>query len=217
MARWQAYDPHVPTSDAQLLVAWGKGDPRAGSRLFNRYFLAVSRFFANKIPEDHDDLIQETFMACLRGRERLRDKSSFRAYLFGAASNVLRMYFRRQRLRQPTESLDEISAHDLAPGPSTVLREDEQDQVLLDALRQLPLALQVVMELYYWEGLRTQEIAEVVDLPTGTVRSHLRRGRQLLQAALGGEASDPRSSPYGGRGLDEWATALRDTITRRCA
>ncbi|MCA9651022.1 MAG: sigma-70 family RNA polymerase sigma factor [Myxococcales bacterium] len=203
-------------SDAELLGAWAEGDTRAGSRLFNRYFLPVSRFFANKVAEDHDDLVQETFAACVRGRERLRDKSSFRAYLFAVASNVLRMYLRRLCSREPLEALDELSVHDLAPSPSTVLRGREQEHALLDALRRLPLPLQVVMELYYWEDMRTHEIAEAVELPTGTVRSHLRRGRDQLERSL-------RRHPPADDGsaevvdLERWAAALRETITRSCA
>lgn len=203
-------------SDADLLDAWAAGDTRAGSRLFNRYFLPVSRFFVNKVPEDHDDLVQETFAACVRGRDRLRDKSSFRAYLFAVASNVLRMYFRRRRLHGPGESLDELSVHDLAPSPSTMLRGREQEHVLLEALRRLPLPLQVVMELHYWEAMTTHEIAEAAELPVGTVRSHLRRGREKLLRAL------RRHRPTDGSGatvidLDHWATSLRETLTRSCA
>ncbi|MCX4240965.1 RNA polymerase sigma factor [Paraliomyxa miuraensis] len=197
-------------SDAELLDAWAAGDARAGSRLFNRYFLPISRFFINKVPEDHDDLIQETFVACLRSRERLRDKASFRAFLFAVATNVLRMHFRRRRVHDPIEALESCSAQDLSPGPSSVLRVKEEEQALLDALREIPLALQIVMELYYWEDLRTHEIANVVDLPTGTVRSHLRRGRQLLEQALAWTKLDAV-------GLDQRASSLRTAVTRSCA
>lgn len=206
----------VSPSDAELLDAWAAGDTRAGSRLFNRYFLPVSRFFVNKVAQEPDDLVQETFAACVRSREQLRDKSSFRAYLFAVASNVLRMYFRRRRLHDPAVSLDELSVHDLAPSPSSMLRGREQEHVLLEALRRLPLPLQVMMELYYWEAMSTLEIAEAVELPVGTVRSHLRRGRKLLLRSL------RRHRPTGGSSaavidLDHWATSLRETITRSCA
>ncbi|MEM9455000.1 MAG: sigma-70 family RNA polymerase sigma factor [Myxococcota bacterium] len=202
-------------SDAALLEAWGAGDADAGNRLFDRYFLPVSRFFANKVPEEHDDLIQETFAGCLKGRDRLRDKDSFRSYVFAVASNVLRMHFRRKRTRGPAVEIDECSAHDLAPGPSTVLRAADQQQTLLDALRRLPLPLQIVTELYYWEGMRTHEIGEAVDLPTGTVRSHLRRGRALLLDAM----QDPhaRGDDSALDDLDRWAHEVRETVTRSCA
>lgn len=178
------YLAQMEQSDAELLDAWGSGDVRAGNRLFNRYLLPVSRFFVKKVPADHEDLVQDTFMACLHGRERLRDKDRFRAFLFGVASNVLRMYLRRLRLHQPPARLDEHRAHDLAPGPGSPMRPRPDEQVLLDALRRLPLPLQTVVALYYWEGMRTHEIARAVGLPIGTVRSHLRRGRRQLAQLL---------------------------------
>ena len=204
-------------SDADLLEAWGAGDSHAGGRLFNRYFVAISRFFVNKVSDDPDDLVQETFMACLRGRERVRDKSSFRAYLFGVASNVLRMHFRKQRRHPDPEDLEELSAHDLAPGPSTMAHAHEEELLLLEALRRIPLRHQIVMELHYWEDMTTEEIGAVVDSPTGTVRSHLRRGRQLLEQELERLGGDPRVKAAVLIDLERWATAVRTTITRECA
>lgn len=198
-------------SDVELLDEWAAGDARAGSRLFRRYFAPLSRYFFNKVPGDHDDLIQETFMACLHGRHRLRDKSSFRSFLFGVAGNVLRMHFRRLRVHQPPEALEECSTHDLAPGPSTLLRLQQDEQALLHALRTIPVPLQIVMELYYWEEMRTHEISEAVELPLGTVRSHLRRGRQLLEQELGRHRLAP------GVSLEQRASTLRATVARSCA
>lgn len=166
-------------SDAELLEAWGSGDAQAGSRLLTRYLRPVSRFFDRKAREDHDDLVQDTFVACLHNHTHLRDKGRFRAFLFGVASNVLRMHHRRRRLRQPLEGL----AHD--HGGSHPAHDDEL--TLLGALRQLPPVLQTVMALYYWEGLRTHEIAHAVALPIGTVRSHLRRGRQRIAQSIDDE------------------------------
>lgn len=65
-------------NDPELLAAWREGNGDAGQELFARYFEPVSRFFANKLSEDNDDLIQETFEACVRGRDRLRQDTSFR-------------------------------------------------------------------------------------------------------------------------------------------
>lgn len=172
----------------------------------------MSQFFVKKVSEDHDDLVQDTFMACLHGRERLRDKDRFRAFLFGVASNVLRMYLRRLRLRQPPVMLDEGQAHDLELGPSKLLRARDDEQVLLDALRRLPLPLQTVMALYYWESMRTHEIALAVDLPLGTVRSHLRRGRMLLARSLDDRPEDSRWH-HAGFDLARWASSLRSDPT----
>ena len=205
------------TSDVDLLTAWRQGDRAAGERLFNRYYLPMGRFFANKAPEDGDDLIQETFMACLRSRDRIRDGCGFRAYLFAVATNVLRMHFRRRLRYGASEPIDDAKSLDLAPGPSTIMHTAEEQGVLLEALRRLPLQQQVVLELYYWERMTTEEIGQVLDFPVGTVRSHLHRGRRQLEEQLQampiGEAVR-RSTLHD---LDGWADSLRESITRNCA
>lgn len=201
-------------SDAELLVAWREGDRGAGAELFERYFEPVSRFFVNKLSEDPEDLIQETFMACVRGRDRLRDAASFRSYLFGTACNVLRAHL-RQRTHLPLDDDDERCAADLAPGPSTALHAREAERLLLDALRRIPLELQILLELHYWEAMTTDEIAETLALPLGTVRGRLQRGRARLLGVIE-ELPVPRAMQATlARELDAWAAGLRDVVVRR--
>src|SRR5262245_2779311 len=120
-------------SDGELLEAWSSGDQKAGSRLLGRYLLPLSRFFGSKVREDHDDLVQETFEACLHGRARLRNKNGFRPFLFGVASNVLRMHLRRRQRLLPLEALD-LDLHDcseLSPEGSRLLHARDDEHVLV--------------------------------------------------------------------------------------
>jgi RNA polymerase sigma-70 factor (ECF subfamily) len=200
-------------SDGELLGAWRQGDKRAGAELFERYFEPISRFFVNKLSEDPDDLVQETFMACLRGRDRLRDDASFRSYLFGTACNVLRAHLRR-RTHLPLDT-DDRCAFDLSPGPSTALHAREGERLLLDALRRIPLELQILLELHYWEALKTDEIAEALGLPPGTVRGRLQRGRARLIEVLEELPMPHAMQATLAHELDAWATSLRDVVVRR--
>lgn len=200
-------------SDSELLVAWRSGDKRAGSELFERYFEPISRFFVNKLSEDPDDLVQETFVACLHGRDRLRDPASFRSYLFGIACNVLRTHLRRHT-HVPLDD-DDRCAFDLAPGPSTALHAREGERLLLDALRRIPVELQILLELHYWESMKTDEIADVLGLAPGTVRGRLQRGRARLLEVVE-ELPMPRAMQATlTNELDAWAAALRDVVVRR--
>lgn len=171
--------------DVELLEAWRVGDERAGRALFERYFGPVARFFSMRVRGDVDDLVQQTFEACVGGRDRVRDGASFRAYVFGVAYNVLRAYFRARR--RAAEALDE---HDTLPGdrpgPSTWMRAREDEQLLREGLGELPRLLRSALELHYFEGLPATDIARILGLPEGTVRSRLRRGRRLLRIALWG-------------------------------
>lgn len=201
-------------SDAELLGAWRGGDKRAGAALFERYFEPIRRFFVNKLSEDPDDLVQETFEACLHGRERLRDAASFRSYLFGIACNRLRAHLRR-RTHVPLGDDDDRCAFDLSPGPSTALHAREGERLLLDALRRIPLELQIALELHYWEAMKTDEIADVLELPAATVRRRLQRGRARLLEVLE-ELPMPRAMQATlARELDAWAAGLRDVVVRR--
>lgn len=173
------------TDDGELLRAWRKGDARAGRYLFERYFEAVSRFFGNKVTslEDRDELIQETFMACVDARDRIKDPSRFRAYLFQIARNTLSHHL-RNRYRIHKDHLSSRSMQDIAPGVSTMVRERDQKRQLLVALRELPIDIQTAIELKFWEDMSSAEIALVLKIPASTVRSHLRRGRILLERRL---------------------------------
>jgi RNA polymerase sigma factor (sigma-70 family) len=204
-------------SDPELLAAWRDGDARAGQELFGRYFEPVSRFFANKLLDDRDDLVQETFEACVRGRDRLRDDASFRAYLFSVAFNVLKAYFRRKRSQDHMmgASVDELassSLHDLAPGPSTIVGAVQQEQLLLEALRRIPMELQVVLEMRYWEEMSSAEIGAVLGIPAATARSRLHRGRELLERAIAQLPASRETRESTLAELEAWVGRIRGAL-----
>lgn len=197
--------------DAELLEAWRRGDGAAGSELFERHYPPIVRFFANKVAGDPADLIQETFEACVSGRDRLREGGSFSAYLFGAAYNVLRRHYERSRKHGERFDPATASAEDLSPGPATMMSQRDEQRVLLAALRRIPLEQQVVLELFYWEGMTSAAIAEALAMPHGTVRTRLRRARALLEEAIVGLHADPRLLERTLDDLDGWASQIRET------
>jgi RNA polymerase sigma factor (sigma-70 family) len=191
-----------------LFDAWTRGDSDAAAELFERHFDAIDRFFRNKVLDSYDDLVQQTFTACLEARDRFRGDSAFRTYLFAIAHNVLRSHFRAHRRANQRFDFTEISACDLAPGPSTMLRERREQQLLLEGLRRIPLDYQVVLELYYWEELTGAAIGEIVGVAENTVRSRLRRGKQLLEQQMQRLASDPAELARTLDDLDCWARSI---------
>ncbi|MEM7157111.1 MAG: sigma-70 family RNA polymerase sigma factor [Myxococcota bacterium] len=195
------------TEDAELLVAWRGGDASSGQVLFQRYFDHVSRFFINKVPYDHEDLIQETFAACVVGRDRLREDANFRSYLFGTAYNVLKRYFTKDASARKIDALESCAAFDLAPGPSTLMRTLEQDRLLLEALRRLPLGLQVVLEMRYWEDMSSADIGEAMGVSAATARTRTFRGREKLMELLRRTPGGPKSEEE--LDLEGWAQRIR--------
>jgi RNA polymerase sigma-70 factor (ECF subfamily) len=202
-------------NDLELLESWRAGDTGAGEALFERHFDAVVRFFRNKTEEGAEDLVQKTFLGCVEGRDRFRGDASFRTFLFAVAHNVLKNHFRSKRRLGGEIDFTLRSVHDLAPSPSTVVAEHRTAQLLLEALRRIPVEYQVALELHYWEDLTALEIAHVLDMPVGTSKTRLRRARQLLVEQMEQLADDGADLRGVLSDLETWARSLRDTVLRQ--
>jgi RNA polymerase sigma factor (sigma-70 family) len=198
--------------DRELLTAWREGDKKSGRRLAERHYPTVERFFFNKVGDRAADLIQLSFLRLLEAKDRLRPDANFRAYLLGIARNVLYEHYRR--VRKDSDNLDfgSQSVMDLEPTPSSVMAGREEARLLLAALKSIPLDYQVVLELYYWEDMRSREVAEVLGLPQGTARSRIRRAKQLLEEQLAILASSPAELHATTTNLEQWAAQLKQQV-----
>jgi RNA polymerase sigma-70 factor (ECF subfamily) len=173
----------IAEEDTELLERWRRADGRAGSALVKRHFPALHRFFANKARGYEDDLIQQTFVACVEDRDAFRGDASFRAYLFGLARHQLMDHYRRIYRRQHLD-FTSTSLCDLGTSPTGSLARQEERELLDLALRELPVDQQIALELTYWEELAAPEVASVLGIPENTVYSRLRRGKAHLREAL---------------------------------
>ncbi|PRP92840.1 ECF RNA polymerase sigma factor RpoE [Enhygromyxa salina] len=196
-------------SDAELLVAWSKGDQVAGEELFERHYEAVSRFFRNKSGDEWSELCQRTFLACVESLPRLREQASFRSFLFGIAYRQLYRFYRERAYDQARLDFATFSLVDLNPKASSIVAARQEEQLLLTALRRIPLDYQVILELHYWEDMTAKACAEALGLPLGTAKTRLRRARQLLEVELGNSAESPEVLTKTLTGLDDWARGLR--------
>lgn len=196
--------------DEPLLRAWREGDRKAGEALVDRHFAALRRFFRTKVPEPAD-LVQRTFLACLEHLDRFRGDSSFRSFLFAIAHNLLRKHYREQAGPRGKVDLGTVSAEELQPSPSQVLAASNEKRLLLRALRRLSVEQQVLLELHYWERLKLAELAVVLELPVGTVKTRMRAARKRLEALIAELSASPGLLESTLTHLDEWARGLRNT------
>lgn len=171
-------------ADAELWHAWQGGDQAAGGVLVERHFATVYRFFATKVPDAADDLTQATFTACVEAAEAFRAEASFRSFLLGIARLQLLRFFEGRGQLMGGRAVSEISLVDLMPSPFSAAAYSQQRAVLIEAMHKLPLDLQIVLELHYWENLETQEVADVLGVPLGTAKSRLSRARTRLGDVL---------------------------------
>jgi RNA polymerase sigma factor (sigma-70 family) len=191
--------------DMALLDRWCAGDRIAGNTLFKRHFESLYRFLAHKVEGDIDDLVQDTFVACLHGRDRFRRQSTFRTYLFAIARHTLYAYWRRRVSHRSEIDFEEISIASLSTSAGSRLARREDRDLLLLALRELPLDQQILLEMYYWEEFDRDQLANIFDVNTATIGSRLFRARQALRERL--EATERRPVEVGDD-LDAWARSL---------
>lgn len=198
--------------DRELLEAWRAGDDDAGNELFERHFDALYRVLRNKVHGSVDDLVQDVFLTCVRRRDALRDGASFRVYLFTVARNELFDHWRKHSKRPAEVEIGALSLEDLGTSPSAVVARRAEHQLLLQALRAIPLDLQLALELTYWEGLDGPALAEVLGIPEGTVRSRLRRAREALEERMTELAEDPGVLHSTTTDFDKWAQTLGKVV-----
>jgi RNA polymerase sigma-70 factor (ECF subfamily) len=197
-------------TDSDLLERWRTGDSSSGEVLFQRYYGMVERFFVNKVRSAVEDLVQETFARSVASREAIN--AQFRLYMFGIAYNVLKAHLReRYRDGQPPD-IEEVSSHDLEPGPGTLLVRRREHRLLLEGLRNIPVDDQVVLELHYWEDLKTDEISEVLAIPVGTARGRLQRARTKLGEAMHRLTESRQELASTVARLEDWAKECRSHL-----
>jgi RNA polymerase sigma-70 factor (ECF subfamily) len=198
-------------TDLELLERWRGGEQGAGNELFERHFSSICRFFENKIQGDVEELVQATFLACAQNRDQFREQSSFRTYLFSIARYQLYGYFRS---RQRGQALDfgVTSLVDLGTSPGSKIARNQEHELLLNALCSLPLDQQLLLELFYWEGMESAALAQVFEVAEATVRTRLHRARQVLRERMAELAENPGAAHASVADLDAWARGLRDKL-----
>ncbi len=188
----------APTDpDLELLRQWRYGDQEAGGKLLAQYFNNLRVFFIQRIPqEETEDLIQEVFRRMVEARDRFEGRSTLRTYLFHIAQNVYFELLRKRFRGKPFDPLTESSATANGRSQSSMLAESERQQLLLEALRNIPGDQQDVIELYHFHGFTTAQLAEHLRVPSGTAKTRLRAARKRLAEAfleefkVGGELTD---------------------------
>lgn len=171
-------------SDEELLAEHVKGVPGAFDELIARYagelFGFLSRFVGNRAAAD--DLVQEAFLQVHMSAASFDASRSFKPWLYTIASNKARDYL-RSRSRRQEQSLDAPLAGSDAAVASTVAGEapsadeqpsaDERKQKVRELIARMPEHLRAILLLGYFQQLPYAEIAEVLDIPVGTVKSRL--------------------------------------------
>lgn len=198
--------------ESELVTAWNAGDRSAGEELLRRHSGCLQRFFSNKVTVSPEDLVQETIVAVIDGHERYEGRSTFRAYLLSIARHRLFEHYRKRKRDLKYVEFDTVTAFDLGPSPSVCAAQENDQRLLLEALRRIPLNYQIVLELCYWEDLSGPEIAEAIGTPLDTAYSRLRKAKTLLKKKLEVLVTSREALETTEARLELWANAVRAQV-----
>jgi RNA polymerase sigma factor (sigma-70 family) len=192
--------------DIALLEQWRGGDASAGEALFQRHFDSIYGFFETKCETEADELVQATFTACLRARDQFRKESSFRTYLFTIARHELYRVLRNKQKAGERFDFEASSIAEIVSTPGTRIARNQEHRRLIQAMQQLPVEQQTLLELHYWEDMGIGELADVFDVEATTIRTRLYRARKALRDKMEGQV--PAEALESLETMDGWAKQL---------
>ncbi len=142
-------------------------------------------------PEAAADLLQDVFLRLYRFARHIDPQRPLEPWLYRMTANLAYTWLKRSnRWTRSLEDLAEKLTGGRRQAPSAQVELDDSWQLVRQAILTLPFQQRVVVVLYYLNDLSLREIAEILDIPEGTVKSRLHYGRQALRDHLG-EKSDP--------------------------
>jgi RNA polymerase sigma-70 factor, ECF subfamily len=187
---------HSSRDDAALIRRCQRGDVEAMNELIQAYqkhvFNLAFRLSGNY--DDAQDIAQEAFIRVFNSINSFRGEANFSTWIYRIVTNVFLDERKKQRVRDHG-SLDEYleledssvarQIEDPSPGPEASVEQRERNEVVGQAVLALPENQRVMIALYHFQGRSYEEIADIMQLPIGTVKSRLNRARLALKEKLG--------------------------------
>jgi RNA polymerase sigma-70 factor (ECF subfamily) len=170
----------APVDEQAFITAALEGDPQARAWLLQQHSTPVYRFCLRMLAnqEDAQDAAQETMVKVLRNLHRYRSDWRFSTWVFGIARNTCIDEHRRRKRRRTTS---EVEVVDCSASPLELTEREMKAERLRSALDDLPPLYREVLLLYHFEQLKYREIADLLELPLGTVMNRIFRARQRLR------------------------------------
>ena len=137
--------------------------------------------------EGLEDLAQEVFLRLHRALPHFRNQAKVSTFLFRIVTNVVNDEWRRRQQSRRMVEIDEETQVLVHPGaaPDELLEQRDFRSALSEAMLAMPLPDRTILTLHYQEGRKYEEIADILDVPMGTVKTKLFRARERLRGMMG--------------------------------
>lgn len=193
----------VAEPSRELIALAQQGDQHALTQLVlsQQHYIYSIAMSVLKNPEDAADLTQEAFIRLFRALPQYNGESRFTTWLYRLVVNMGRDELRRRGRQVPItppvledEELDPMAGvadEDRWADPAQALDSRELRDQVRQALVQLEEHYRLVLTLYYFEDMKYTDIAEILEIPLNTVKSHIRRGKERLASILETQEQPP--------------------------
>lgn len=194
------------TDDRLLLQRAQEGDRQAFEALVGLHSRGVYNLALGYTGRHHDaeEITQTVFVKVWKALPQFRGGSAFSTWLYRMTLNACTDHYRREKKRQGDLSLDDpdlAPIRDTSPSPEEIVLRREEQAILRKALAELAEPHRVILILREMDGLDYKEIAQVLEIEVGTVKSRLARARRALRDKLLAEGTlfdPPPSNPVKG-------------------
>jgi len=179
-------------SDEQLMSLFQGGDENAYIELVNSYKDRLINFIFNYLGdlESSEDVVQETMIKLYQKKHYYKEIAKFSTWLYTIAKNLANTELRKRKQRKTT-LLSQFSKDDKTydlpsndPEPGQEIQTAIVNKIIRDAVDQLSEKFKIVIVLRDIQGLSYEDISEIINVPTGTVKSRINRARLQLQVEL---------------------------------
>lgn len=165
------------------------------TRLVDAQYTPLYRFALSLTRNSPDaaDLTQQTFLIWAKAGHELRDAGKAKTWLF---TTLYREYLRSRRRNERVEALEDLPPEEAdPPAPESEIFSGRRTGVVLEAMPEVDETYRVPLTLFYLKDFSYKEIADMLQIPIGTVMSRLARGKAQLRAVLTRQQSGPSTNP----------------------
>ncbi len=138
-----------------------------------------------KDSETAKDLVQNTFIKCYKNLDSFRFDSQIKTWLYRITINECKDYLKSWHYKMvQVKSFIQETAKSIYPSTEKTVIDKYHKEEIKDTIFSLPKVYREVVYLYYYESLKTEEIADILDIPVNTVKTRLRRAKQRLETMI---------------------------------